>query len=502
MVGSQADGMSHHQRIIAVLAVLLILTPTAWGSDIDARIDQLILSIFRTETHEEYERLTRDYIEMFWEIDTLILDNPSLHGNETGVVDESGLGKKMDAVKEGCKGFVDVSLSNNKKVALVYFSDSAKIDSLLTKNRNILHSKIDMYLPKGDTCIECGIHEGIRALSGSPGDLVLISDGYNSAGRNPAISEAENARTHGVKIYAIALGDTADKVLLRNISETTGGEFYEIQCEEPLKDIYREISAKLNDSVLVVDVSRSMADKFSLECIEEKHICGLRCLMNRIILLLELVYVTLIISTGFYLIFLSGTPEGRSKAKSTLLWLVLSMMVIPVSPGLLSFLFGVSHALTSSVLSYAPFNAKEIFIEAIDFIISETVVPISHLETPSMPLLTAPYMILNSLLLMLRLRFYIVLLFSVLLPFAILLYPFGPTRGIGRFLLEQVILWTFSQVAMAVVFVMSAIGINITASIVTNVIPEFLRVIMEFSALLLLILTPIAVAVGFRRFLP
>jgi len=227
--------------------------------------------------------------------------------------------------------------------------------------------------------------------------------------------------------------------------------------------------------------------------------------------ILQPLYVTAIIAIGIYLIFFSGTPGGRTRAKNSLWILLAGMALISVSSYMLMILFGISEAVTLTVLSLAPVNTEDPFIHAANYILEKGVYITSHkgasehpwgVERAGVPLMLVPYALLEGVTLVLKLRFYVVAVLSIILPVTITLYAFMPTRGIGKLLVENTVLWTLAQVAMAGVLIIVAIGVNLTDHITSFVVPAGMRFIMEFAGLLMLTFTPFVFVRTFGRFLP
>jgi len=122
-------------------------------------------------------------------------------------------------------------------------------------------------------------------------------------------------------------------------------------------------------------------------------------------------------------------------------------------------------------------------------------------ERGGIPILFTTYIIFEGILLLLKLRFYVVAVLAMVMPFTITLYAFMPTRNLGKLLTEHTILWTLSQVAMAVVLIIIAIGVNLTDSITSFTVSENLKFIMEITGLLMLIITPLFFVKNFRGFM-
>jgi hypothetical protein len=225
--------------------------------------------------------------------------------------------------------------------------------------------------------------------------------------------------------------------------------------------------------------------------------------------LLQPLYVTIIIVIGIYLMFFSGSPAGRAKAKSSLWIAIFAIGLITASPHMLMLFFSISKSVTLLVLSLAPVDTEGPFIHAADYMVKKGMFIMSHSgadysmgdERGGIPILLATYLIFEGILLLLKLRFYMVAVLAMILPFTITLYAFIPTRNIGKLLTEQTILWTLTQVAMAIVLIVIAIGINLTESITSFTVTEYLRFMMEIAGLIMLIVTPLFFVKSFRGFL-
>ena len=224
-------------------------------------------------------------------------------------------------------------------------------------------------------------------------------------------------------------------------------------------------------------------------------------IINYFVSILQPIYLTLMILLGIYLIFFSGSPEGRARAKSALPVLIVGIGLISVSPYMLMIFFGISEAITLNILSLAPMNTKDPFIHATNYMLDAGRYIMTHevdgwpmgVERAGVPFLFIPYALLEGVFLVLKLRFYMVAILSMILPFTIILCSFLPSRRIGRLILEQTLLWTLAQVAMALVLIVIAIGMNLTELITSFTVSNGLKFIMELAGLFMLMLTPLVV---------
>jgi hypothetical protein len=218
--------------------------------------------------------------------------------------------------------------------------------------------------------------------------------------------------------------------------------------------------------------------------------------LNFFLSFIQPLYLLTITVTAFYLIFVSGSPSGRAKAKSLMKSLVVGMIVISLSPVLLSALLNFSAITTRAIMGQADVtvvtdNLQNVFgIPA-----NRGIVEITTDTFLGGPDLTAPldlpgyleshtctlcimhwmatfaeielgyYTFLPFMLMIwgmgvyFFLRFAMITLWLMIFPLSMLLYSFETTKAVGRNMLEQTIMWIFLQVFNAVVVVAIALCI-------------------------------------------
>ncbi|MEP6896824.1 MAG: VWA domain-containing protein, partial [Chloroflexota bacterium] len=103
--------------------------------------------------------------------------------------------------------------------------------------------------------------------------IVLLSDGENNQNPDPT-AVADLAVDLGVRIYTIGIGSTAgatlkidgftvvsqlDEALLKDISTTTGGVYYNATNEKDLVRIYRDLKPKLSIKTEDIEVTALFA---------------------------------------------------------------------------------------------------------------------------------------------------------------------------------------------------------------------------------------------------
>ncbi|OYT54685.1 MAG: hypothetical protein B6U72_01765 [Candidatus Altiarchaeales archaeon ex4484_2] len=176
--------------------------------------------------------------------------------------------------------------------------------------------------------------------------------------------------------------------------------------------------------------------------------------------LLQPFYVLAISITGFYLILVSSSPSGRNKAKSMLVKLFISLVLISLAPQIMTITLYITENITSSVLgqadiAYYTYTLNKVIEGLKKLHIWSCLINVELGYYAFLPL----FFLVWGTYLMLILRYLAVLLWIILLPLSIFLYSFGFTKNIGRNMLEQTILWSSLQIFNAVIVAVAAIAI-------------------------------------------
>jgi Ca-activated chloride channel family protein len=93
----------------------------------------------------------------------------------------------------------------------------------------------------------------------APAAILLLSDGANTAGRTSPEQAAQEAQQLGIPVYTIALGTPTgyvdimgqrinvppDEDTLRQIAETTGGQFFQAPTARDLQAVYKDIGSRI-----------------------------------------------------------------------------------------------------------------------------------------------------------------------------------------------------------------------------------------------------------------
>ncbi|HEX5598963.1 MAG TPA: VWA domain-containing protein [Micromonosporaceae bacterium] len=173
---------------------------------------------------------------------------------------------RIEAAQEAAKQFV-AELPETYNLGLVAFAKSANVLVPPSKDRSAVIQAIDgLTLAEatatGEAVFTC--LEAIRmvpadgAQSPPPARIVLLSDGYRTAGRS--IEEAAAAASAAnVAVSTIAFGTDSgvvdiggqlqrvpvDRLALSELADTTGGFFYEAASVSELKNVYEDMGSSI-----------------------------------------------------------------------------------------------------------------------------------------------------------------------------------------------------------------------------------------------------------------
>jgi len=170
-------------------------------------------------------------------------------------------------------------------------------------------------------------------------------------------------------------------------------------------------------------------------------------------------YVMAIVLTAAYMIFISASATGRSKAKNLLKRLVVSMVFFSMSPLIIETMLVSSYSISSAIISQAdPDNVRMVlgggiwgaYIIFCKLGITDLEIAIAY-WTSLYVMAWLPYMVIGM-------RQIMMTLFCMVFPIGIALYSFVFLRGIGRKILEQTIVWIYLQAFLAVAILVISLG--------------------------------------------
>ena len=193
---------------------------------------------------------------------------------------------RMEAAKAAARGFVEAQ-PDSIQIGIVAFSDSGFAVQAPTNDRESILASINRLTPQRGTSLANGILASLAVIAGetepaprllsnltpaptpsptpvpqgtySPAVIVLLTDGENNVPPNPFVA-AQLAAERGVRIYTVGIGSAAgttlavegfsvhtqlDEATLEQISQLTGGAYYNAETEKDLRAIYENLDPQL-----------------------------------------------------------------------------------------------------------------------------------------------------------------------------------------------------------------------------------------------------------------
>jgi len=173
---------------------------------------------------------------------------------------------RIAAARQAARAFVE-SLPDEAQVGLVSFSNTASVRAPLGRDRDAVLRAIDALRPDGGTAIGEGLDLALDQLARlpagpdgarPPGLVVLLSDGENSIGREPA-EVAARAAQEGIRVNTIGLGERGaapvigrnqsvrlDETTLRGVADATGGSYFYAAETGQLERIYADLGSQVS----------------------------------------------------------------------------------------------------------------------------------------------------------------------------------------------------------------------------------------------------------------
>lgn len=183
--------------------------------------------------------------------------------------------------------------------------------------------------------------------------------------------------------------------------------------------------------------------------------------VNSFIRLLMPFYILAIILTGLYLLFVSGSPEGRAKAKAIFWRLILSMVIVQFSIPLFQIVLNIAAALTSGIANIMDLDILYVLLP-FNLFLGAVIGSISL--DPTLLIIAGSWILLfNGLIaVILATRYVLLLILAMLFPFTIFLWylNFPLTKSFGMSLMRWTFMWAFLSVVMVLVAGASQIAMS------------------------------------------
>ena len=215
----------------------------------------IILVLCRPQSSNSFQNVTTEGIDIVIALDI-----------SSSMLAEDLRPNRLEAAKKVASNFI--SGRPNDNIGLVLFAAESFTQCPLTTDHTVLlnlFGSIKSGLIEDGTAIGLGLANAVSRIKDSQAKskvIILLTDGSNNRGDIDPITAAEIAKTFGIRVYTIGVGrkgkapypfQTAygiqyqnidvdiDEPPLRQIAQTTGGEFYRATSTNSLSSIYQKI---------------------------------------------------------------------------------------------------------------------------------------------------------------------------------------------------------------------------------------------------------------------
>jgi hypothetical protein len=161
-----------------------------------------------------------------------VCDNGKDDDGDGSIDEDPCTDSRMEFVRAAARAFVDLSTGSGVRVGLVSFAESQTTNSSFLEmdaaGAQTLKDKVDGLHPGGCTAIGDALVHGqsLFASDAEAGDskaILLITDGFNTCGADPA-TVVDDVADAGIRVFTVATGSASDDPLLGQISGESNGE--------------------------------------------------------------------------------------------------------------------------------------------------------------------------------------------------------------------------------------------------------------------------------------
>ncbi len=271
-------GQEFNRKIIEVVAYNsegekgsdLIISRDLEGYLFEARVNLVTLDVTVTDKRDKYiSGLDKDDFRVYEDGALQAIthftqeERPLVIGL---LLDSSGSmgGLKIIRAKAGAKKFIR-TLKDDEDAFIIDFDSEVKVIQDFTSDKGKLLTAIDFADADGATALNKALWEGIKKLEDKTGRkaIILLSDGYDTVQEMTEEQVLEAAKRAEVKIYSIGIVERwitppvpfrrqapfeekgLGEIVLKSLSDWTGGEAFFPQSVSRLDDIYLQIAREL-----------------------------------------------------------------------------------------------------------------------------------------------------------------------------------------------------------------------------------------------------------------
>jgi Ca-activated chloride channel family protein len=230
----------------------------------------LIIAIARPQKSDSWSNQTTEGIDIVMAVDI-----------SSSMLAEDLKPNRLRAAKKVATEFI--SSRHNDNIGLVVFAGESFTQCPLTINHaeliNLLNG-IESGMIEDGTAIGSGLATAVNRIKDSNAKskvIILLTDGSNNRGQIAPSTAGEIAKSFGIRVYTIGVGTRGmapypfqtpygvqyqdvevdiDEESLKNIAETTGGEYFRATDTKSLASIYKEIDQLEKTKIQVKEFSK------------------------------------------------------------------------------------------------------------------------------------------------------------------------------------------------------------------------------------------------------
>lgn len=196
---------------------------------------------------------------------------------------------RLEASKEIAAEFINNR--PNDRMGLVIFSATSFTQCPLTTDHAVLinlFKGIKYGFLEDGTAIGDGLSTAVLRIKDSKAKskvIILLTDGVNNSGSIDPLTAAEIAKTYGIRVYTIGVGTIGeapypvqtpfgtqlqmmkveiDEPVLKQIANTTGGQYFRATSNDKLRQIYKEIDQMEKTKILVHEYKKKKEESYPL----------------------------------------------------------------------------------------------------------------------------------------------------------------------------------------------------------------------------------------------
>ena len=219
----------------------------------------IVIAMARPQTHYSWDNKTVEGIDIMLAMDV-----------STSMLAEDLKPNRMEAAKDVANEFISGRPTDN--IGLTIFAGEAFTQCPMTTDHasllRLLHDTRTDIAARGliddGTAVGMGLANAVTRLKDSKAKskvVILLTDGSNNMGDISPMTAAEIAKSYGIRVYTIGVGTNKvapypmpvagvqyvnipveiDTPTLRDIAQTTDGNFYRATSTAELKKIYKDI---------------------------------------------------------------------------------------------------------------------------------------------------------------------------------------------------------------------------------------------------------------------